>query len=129
MSNSLPILLLGLGLSFILSIPDTGRAESAHERVALMLTGPDCLSLRQQIVSALEQQTGVLRADHDLMPDHVLVDIVRSHLTEEELTAIANQAISGSQCRADIMKSCITAGPPAHGIDSPQSADGQAHSH
>ena len=129
MSNSLPILLLGLGLSLILSIPDTGRAEPAHERVALMLTGPDCLFLRQQIVSALEQQTGVLRADQDLMPDHVLVDIVRPPLTEEELTAIANQAISGGQCRADIMKSCITAGPPVHGIDSPQSADGPAHSH
>jgi hypothetical protein len=127
MSNSLPILLLGLSL--FLSIPDTGRAESAHERVALMLTGPDCLSLRQQIVSALEQQPSVLHADPDLMPDHVLVDIVRSHLAEEELTAIANQAISGGQCRADIMKSCITAGPPVHGIDSPQSSDGPAHSH
>ena len=129
MSNSLPILLLGLSLSLILSIPDTGRAESAHERVALMLTGPDCLSLRQQIVSALERQSGVLRADQDLMPDHVLVDIVRPPLTEEELTAIANQAISGGQCRADIMKSCITAGPSVHGSDSPQSADGSAHSH
>ncbi|MEK7301220.1 MAG: hypothetical protein AAB072_08965 [Nitrospirota bacterium] len=127
MSNSLPILLLGLSLT--LSMPDTGRAESAQDRVALMLTGPDCLSLRQQIVSALEQQAGVLRADQDLMPDHVLVDIVRPHLTEEELTAIANQAISGGQCRADIMKSCITAGPPVHGIDSPQSVDGPAHSH
>ena len=127
MSNSLPILLLGLG--FFFSIPDTGRAEPAHERVALMLTGPDCLSLRQQIVSALEQQTGVFRADQDLIPDHVLVDIVRPHPTEEELTAIANQAISGGQCRADIMKSCITTGPPVHGIDSPQSADGPAHSH
>lgn len=129
MSNSLPILLLGLGLSFILSIPDTGRAESAHERVALMLTGPDCLSLRQQIVSALEQQTGVLRVDHDLMPDHVLVDIVRQQMTEETVAGIANAATGGGQCRAEIMKSCITAELPSHGIDSPQSSDGQAHSH
>jgi hypothetical protein len=27
------------------------------------------------------------------------------------------------------MKSCITAELPSHGIDSPQSSDGQAHSH
>mgnify|MGYP001160699245 FL=1 len=127
MSNSLPILLLGLSL--FLSIPDTGRAESAHERVALMLTGPDCLSLRQQIVSALEQQPSVLRADQDLMPDHVLVDIVRQQMTEETVAGIANAATGGGQCRAEIMKSCITAELPSHGIDSPQSSDGQAHSH
>ena len=127
MSNSLLILLLGLSLT--LSMPDTGQAESAQDRVALMLSGPDCPSVRDRVTIALQQQAGVLRADKDLMPDHVLVDIVRPHLTEEELTAIANQAISGGQCRADIMKSCITAGPPVHGIDSPQSADGLAHSH
>ncbi|MEQ1627956.1 MAG: hypothetical protein ABL965_11225, partial [Nitrospira sp.] len=90
---------------------------------------PDCLSLRQQIVSALEQQTGVLRADHDLMPDHVLVDIVRQQMTEETVAGIANAATGGGQCRAEIMKSCITAELPSHGIDSPQSSDGQAHSH
>ncbi len=94
-----------------------------------MLIGPDCPSVRDRVTTALQQQAGVFRADQDLMPDHVLVDIVRPHLTEEELTAIANQAISGGQCRVDIMKSCITAGPPVHGIDSPQSADGPAHSH
>ena len=57
-------------------------------------------------------RSGVLRADPDLMPDHVLIDIVRQHLTEEALAAIANQATAGSQCRAEIMKSCITAEPP-----------------
>lgn len=107
MPNSLTMLLLGLSL--FLSIHETARAESGHERVALMLTGPDCLSSRQQVISALERQTGVLRADPDLMPGHVLIDIVRQHLTEEALAAIANQAIGGGQCQAEVMKSCITA--------------------
>ena len=127
MPNRLTIPLIGLSL--FLSAHETARAESAHDRVALMLSGPDCPSVQKMMASTLRQQSGVLHVDTDLMPDHVLVDIVRPHLTEEELTAIANQAISGGQCRADIMKSCITAGPPVHGIDSPQSADGPAHSH
>jgi hypothetical protein len=112
MPNSFTLLLIGLSL--FLSIPNTGRAESAHERVALMLTGPDCPSSQQQVVSALEQESGVLRADPDLMPGHVLIDIVRAHQTEKALTAIANQAISRGQCRAEVMKSCIAADMAAH---------------
>lgn len=94
-----------------------------------MLSGPDCPSSQQQIVSALEQQTGVLRADQDLMPDHVLVDIVRQQVTEETIAAIANAAIGGGQCRAEIMKSCITAELPSHDTDPPRPAYRQAHSH
>ena len=99
-------------LSLLLGSHETGRAEPAQDRIALMLSGPDCPALRNTMTAALQQQTGVLRADPDLMPDHVLVDIVRQHLTEEALAAIANQATARSQCRAEIMKSCITAEPP-----------------
>ncbi len=110
MLNTPAILLVGLG--FLLSAIETARAEPAQDRIALMLSGPDCPALRNTVTAALQQQTGVLRANPDLMPDHVLIDIVRQHLTEEALAAIANQATAGSQCRAEIMKSCITAEPP-----------------
>jgi arginine deiminase len=112
MLNSRTILLLSLSL--FLSIPNTGRAQSEHDRVALLLSGTDCPSVRDMVTTALRQQTGVLQVDPNLVPDHVLIDIVRAHQTEEALTAIANQAIGGGQCRAEVMKSCITADMAAH---------------
>jgi len=127
MPDRLTILLIGL--SFVLFMHNAVRAESTHERVALMLSGPDCPSSQHQVVSALEQQPGVLRADQDLMPDHVLVDIVRQQVTEETVAVIANAAIGGGQCRAEIMKSCITAELPSHDTDPPRPAYRQAHSH
>ena len=127
MPNRLTIPLIGLSL--VLFMHNAVRAESTHERVALMLSGSDCASSQQQIVSALEQQTGVLRADQDLMPDHVLVDIVREQVTEETIVAIAKAAIGRGQCWAEIMKSCITAEMPSVGTGPSQPVYRQAHSH
>ena len=127
MPNRLTILLTGLSL--VLFMHNAVRAESTHERVALMLSGPDCPSVREGVTTALQQQTGVLRADQDLMPDHVLVDIVRPQMTEETVAAIANASIGGGQCRAEIMKSCITAELPNYDTDPPRPAHRQAHSY
>ncbi len=106
-----PAILLA-GLSLVLSAHETVRAESAQDRIALMLSGPDCPALRDKVTAALHLQTGVLHVDADLMPDHVLIDRARQDLTEETLAAAANAAVAGNQCRAEIMKSCITAEPP-----------------
>lgn len=103
-----------IGVSLVPFMYDAVRAESTQERVALMLSGPDCPSIAHTITTTLQQQTGVLRADQDLIPDHVVIDIRRETLTEKELAAIANQAIGGAQCRAEIMKSCISADMGAH---------------
>lgn len=127
MPNRLTILLIGLSL--VLLMHNTVRAESASERVTLMLDGPDCPSSQQRVVSSLERQTGVLRADQDLMPDHVLVDIVREQVTEETVVAIANAAIGRDQCRAEVMRSCITAEMPSVGTGPSQPVYRQAHSH
>ncbi|HEX7767293.1 MAG TPA: hypothetical protein VF443_11300 [Nitrospira sp.] len=118
-----------VSLSLLLAVRETAHAESAQDRVALMLSGPGCPSVREGVTTALQQQAGVLRADPDLMPDHVLVDIVRPQMTEETVAAIANAATGGGRCRAEIMRSCITAELPNHGTDPPQSASSQAHSH
>ena len=127
MLNRHTISLIGFSLGLFMS--NTVRAESAHDRVALMLSGPDCPSAGQAITAALQQQTGVLRADHNLMPDHVLVDIVRQEMTEETVIATAKAALGAAQCRAEIMKSCITAGPLQHNVDPLRPVYGQAHSH
>ncbi|MEC4889322.1 MAG: hypothetical protein RI101_04605 [Nitrospira sp.] len=94
-----------------------------------MLSGPDCLSVRHAITTTLQQQTGVLHVDPDLLPDHVLIDISRPSLSEETFAATANAAIGGSRCRAEIMRSCITAEPASRHADSSQPADGAAQPH
>ena len=111
MLNKPAILLAGLAL--FMSIHESARADSDRSRVALMLSGPDCPALRDKVTAALQQQTGVLHVDADLMPDHVLIDSDRQDLTDEFLAAAANTAIAGNRCRAEVMKSCITAEPPS----------------
>ena len=111
MLNKPAILLAGLAL--FMSIHESARADSDRSRVALMLSGPDCPSLLDKVTAALQQQTGVFHVDTDLMPDHVLIDSARQDLTDELLAAAANTAIAGNRCRAEVMKSCITAEPPS----------------
>lgn len=123
------IRLIGLALGLFLSLPENTHAESAHDRVALMLSGPDCPAVQHTLTAALQQHPGVLHVDTELMPDHVLVDIVRQGLTGETLAEAANATIGRSQCRAEIMKSCITAEPSGHHADSSQAAEGLAQSH
>lgn len=118
--------ILFIGFIVFLSLHETARAESAHDRIALMLSGPDCPSVRHAITTTLQQQIGVLRVDPDFLPDHALIDITQPSLTEETLAAIANGAIGESRCRAEIMKSCITAGPSSQHTDPPQPANGLA---
>jgi hypothetical protein len=60
------------------------------------------------VTAALQQQTGVLHVDADLMPGHVLIDIVRQHLTEAELIAVAKKASGEGHCKAEVMRSCIS---------------------
>ena len=117
MPNSLTIPVISLSLALFMD--NAVRAESPHERVALMLSGPGCPSVENTITTALRQQPGVLHVDYDLMPGHVLIDIVRQHLTDETLAARVNTTIGGGQCRAEIMKSCITAGPPPRDTHAP----------
>ena len=95
-------------LSLLLGSHETGRAEPAQDRIAIMLSGPDCPALRNTVTAALQQQTGVLHVDADLMPGHVLIDIVRQHLTEAELIAVAKKASGEGHCKAEVMRSCIS---------------------
>lgn len=129
MPKSPAILLIALGFLLFLSRHETAQAESAHDRVALMLSGSGCPSIRQPLTTDLQSHPAVLHVEPDLIPDHVLVDLARERLTQEELAAIVNEVIGGRQCHAEIMKSCISAEPPSRHFDSAQPAAEQAHSH
>ena len=52
-------------------------AETSQERVALSLSGPDCVSQRPSIVAALVRIPGVNHVDVESVPDHALVDVVQ----------------------------------------------------
>ncbi len=94
------------------SLLSPAAAETLHERVALSLSGPDCSSQRPSIGAALAQIPGVSRVDFESVPDHVLVDVARGRVMPEALKmAAAGTMMPGVQCLADIMKSCISAGP------------------
>jgi hypothetical protein len=85
-------------------------AEPLQERVALMLSGKDCPSLQPSIAEALQQAPGVTRVDLSILPDHVMIDRVQSRFTPDDFAAIVNKLTPvGASCRAEIMKSCITA--------------------
>lgn len=89
---------------------DSIVAETSRERVALSLSGEDCFSHHKAISATLVQVPGVTRVDLESVPDHVIVDIESGVVTPENLSAAVAQRLHfGTQCRAEIMKSCISA--------------------
>jgi hypothetical protein len=88
-------------------------AESqANDRVALMLSGQNCSEHRQAIAQKLSQIPGVKRVDMDLIEDHILIDRLHDQRTAADFQAIVNGIIPpDGQCHAEIMESCISAGP------------------
>jgi hypothetical protein len=89
------------------------HAESrANERISLALSGPNCSLHHQAIAQGLSQVQGVTRIDMNLIADHILIDRVQDQRTAEDFQAIVNDIIpSDGQCRAEVMESCISAGP------------------
>lgn len=85
------------------------NADTSRERVALSLSGPDCVSQRPSIVAALVRIPGVNQVDVESVPDHALVDVVQPGVTPESLAAAAHGVASSRQCSVAIMKSCISA--------------------
>lgn len=98
-------------MSGYLAVP--AAAETVQERVALSWSGPDCAARYPAIEAVLTGISGVTRVDSTSVPDHMLVDLLRGSVAPEELPATARRALSeGLYCEVDIMKSCISAGPP-----------------
>lgn len=85
-------------------------AGTSRERVALSLSGKDCSAHRQTISAVLAQAPGVTGVDLNSVPDHALVDIERGMVTPEHLSAVVADRLGvGTQCRAEIMQTCISA--------------------
>ncbi len=104
-------------ITILISLPVSISAEPGSVRTTLMLTGQDCSNSRPTIVKALEQSEGIRQVYPNLMPDHLLVDHNSQELTEDQILAIVSTAFGeGRTCRAELMKSCISANPIPHRI-------------
>jgi hypothetical protein len=108
MARYLPSYILLAGL--LSSAPCTSFAM--EERVTLMLTGPACTESHAAINRALEQTIGVRHVDLQAVAGHILVDVETGAMTAEALEDQVNGILAThSSCRAEIMKSCISAAP------------------
>jgi hypothetical protein len=85
-----------------------GPAGAGTTRVAIMLSGEGCPAQRQALIDALHTVPGVVSVDARTIPDHLLVDVAHKEVIAVQLVQTANRAISSS-CKAEEMKSCITA--------------------
>lgn len=105
-SAAYALILLATGAAEVLA------ADTAHDRVALFLSGNECPAQRRAIAEILSHSPGVKGVDMTAIPDHALVDIVVGATTGEALSEIVRtQLTTTSDCRVEVMKSCISAGP------------------
>ncbi len=89
-----------------------GTVEAGMTRVAIMLSGEGCTAQRQALIDALSTVRGVVSVDGRTIPDHLLVDVAHEEAIAEQLVQTVNSAISSASCKAEEMKSCITADLP-----------------
>ena len=109
------LLMLALALTVGLAVfQPTEASHAAMERVPVTLIGSGCDTHENELSSALLSLQGVNAAHFHRIADHVLVDITVGIIVPEELVHHLNTAATSWQCRAEIMRSCITADPAPH---------------
>jgi hypothetical protein len=99
------LLLLGLFLGFVLIEP----ALAGVTRVAILLTGEGCAAQRPALADQINRVPGIVFVDGRSVPDHLLIDIEDGTPTAEQLVSRLNDALASKPCKAEEMKSCITA--------------------
>ncbi len=87
-------------------------AEAGMTRVSVLLSGEGCTAQRQALIDAVSKVRGVVSVDARTIPDHLLVDVAQEEGIAEQLVRTVNSAISSPSCKAEEMKSCITADSP-----------------
>jgi hypothetical protein len=101
-------LLIGWWLG-LLSV-ESGQAGVT--RISILLTGEGCTVQRQSLVDQLNKVPGIVLVDARSVPDHVLIDVENGTATTEQIVSSVNGALSSPSCRAEEMKSCISADVP-----------------
>jgi hypothetical protein len=85
-------------------------ACATDERVTLMLAGPACPQSHTALQRKLAEFPGVRQIDLHAVPGHVLIDADPAVVGLDSLAIRVNDILSiQPPCRAEIMKSCISA--------------------
>ena len=108
------VVLMACVLSMCIVLP--AHTTFALERATLAIIGQDCSQWHGAMVEALEQLDGIARAQADVIPNHLLVDHDRIGRLPQRL------AVAQGDCRAVVMKSCITAGSSTFSAPSARAA-------
>jgi|CXWL01.1.fsa_nt_gi coenzyme F420-reducing hydrogenase gamma subunit len=109
--NRFPHMLLLL-FSVAGSFMTPGTVLAASERISLTLDGAGCPPVKEEIVRLLGATPGVLGVHTDLVPDHILVDVDSTAVSERSLLELVQPiAQRVALCTASVMHSCVTAGP------------------
>ncbi|WP_447598724.1 hypothetical protein [Nitrospira sp. Nam80] len=98
-------LLIGLLTNLLLADP----ALAGVIRVSLLLTGGGCNAQRQTLSDQLSKIHGIVSVDGRSVPDHLLIDVEDNTATAEQLVLRANEVLVTTACKAEEMKSCISA--------------------
>ena len=99
--------LLLIGLLF--GILPVEPVQAGVTRVALLFTGEGCAMQRQSLTDQLNRVQGIAHVDGRSVPDHLLIDVEDNTVTAEQLVNRVNDALASTPCKAEEMKSCITA--------------------
>ncbi|MGD9726991.1 MAG: hypothetical protein AB7G68_15415 [Nitrospiraceae bacterium] len=98
-------LLIALWVGLLFAAP----ALAGVIRVSLLLTGDECSLQRQALSDQLGKIHGIVSVDGRSVPDHLLIDVEPNTATAEQLVLRANEVLSTTACKAEEMKSCISA--------------------
>ncbi|HJR76806.1 MAG TPA: hypothetical protein VJ805_07525 [Nitrospiraceae bacterium] len=93
----------GAGLFFVEPV------QAGVTRISILLTGEGCTVQRQSLADQLNQVPGIVFVDARSVPDHVLIDVADGTATAEQVVNRVNGALGSHSCRAEEMKSCISA--------------------
>ena len=88
--------------------------QAGVTRVAILLTGEGCAVQRQALADQLNKGQGIVQVDGRSVPDHLLIDVESGTMTAEQLVGRLNDALASTPCKAEEMKSCITADIAGH---------------
>lgn len=96
------------------SLGQVQPAQATVARISILLTGEGCAAQRQALANQLTAVHGIVFVDGHSIPDHLLIDVEDGTPTAEQLVRRLNDALTSTPCKAEEMKSCISADLMSH---------------
>jgi hypothetical protein len=84
-----------------------------------LFLSPALLPFEPAVADGLNKVPGIIFVDDRSVPDHLLIDVGDGTSTPEQLVYRVNDMLASTSCKAEEMKSCITAELPFSHSSSP----------